>query len=73
MAGMPNRKRFLAAVFVPLLVGSIALGNLSHQPRFALFRNVDLLTLIAAGMCFGAALTTFIRNLRDPRTLQRAD
>lgn len=69
MAAMPNRTRLLATVFLPILIGCIAILNISHRPRFAAFHNVDVLTLVAAGMCFGVALAALLAHVRGPRTL----
>lgn len=60
MAAMPNRRRLLVTVFVPLLIGSSALLNLSRNPHFTVLRNVDVLTLLASGMCFGVALLALL-------------
>jgi hypothetical protein len=38
-----------------------------HRPRFASFHNVDVLQLLASGMCFGVALAALIALLRGPR------
>jgi hypothetical protein len=65
---MLRRKSLVSAVFVPLLIGLIGLMNLMHQPRFASFRNVDVLQLIASGMCFGLALFALLLLMRGPRT-----
>jgi hypothetical protein len=64
---MLRRKSLVSAVFVPLLIGLIGLMNLMHQPRFASFRNVDVLQLIASGMCFGVALFALLLLMRGPR------
>jgi hypothetical protein len=54
-------------VLVPLFVafmGFAALINAASSPSFATFRAIDVVRLIAGGMCFGAALVLFIRGLR---------
>jgi hypothetical protein len=38
-----------------------------HQPRFESFRNVDVLQLLASGMCFGVALSALFALVRVPR------
>jgi uncharacterized membrane protein len=65
---MLNRKSLTSAVVVPLIVGLIGLMNLMHQPRFASFHNVDVLQLLASGMCFGIALAALLALLRGPRS-----
>lgn len=63
---MLSRKTLVSAVLVPAIIGLSGLMNLMHQPRFESFRNVDVLQLIASGMCFGVALAALIVLLRRP-------
>lgn len=65
---MTNRRRLITSTFVPLLIGLIALYNVTHDPRFAAIRSVDVVRLIASGMCFGVALVSVIALFRNPRT-----
>ena len=47
-------------VFVPVFtafMGFGALMNAMSSPSFAAIRTVDVVRLLASGMCFGAALT----------------
>jgi hypothetical protein len=39
-----------------LVLGLIAFGNVSRNPRFASIHTVDVLQLLGSGMCFGLAL-----------------
>jgi hypothetical protein len=65
---MSSRHRHLATgAFVPLLIGSFAVFDLMQKPRFASFHTVDVVQLVASGMCFGIALTAVIEFLRKPR------
>lgn len=64
---MLNRKSLISAVVAPLIVGLLGLMNLMNRPRFASFHNVDVVQLLASGMCFGVALATLIALLRGPR------
>lgn len=62
---MPRRKGGLAAtVFVLIMIGSIGFFNLTRHPRFQTFHTVDVLQLIATGMCYGVALAGIIEFLR---------
>ena len=61
---MTNRRRLITGAFVPLLIGFIAMYNVTRYPRFAAFRSVDVVQLIACGMCFGVALVSIIALLR---------
>jgi hypothetical protein len=63
-----NRRGLAAAIFAPLLIGFIGLANLTRQPRFQSYHNVDILQLLASGMCFGVALAAIIAYFRGPRT-----
>jgi hypothetical protein len=46
----------LASVFVLIMIGSIGFLNLTERPRFELFHTVDVVQLLATGMCYGVAL-----------------
>jgi hypothetical protein len=60
---MPPRK-FLAAPMICVIIGLIGFGNVSRSPRFASFQTVDVVQLIATGMCFGVALAALVAALR---------
>jgi hypothetical protein len=63
---MPARRRSVAtAILLPLIVGLIGFINLTHHPRFAAFHAVDVLQLLATGMCFGVALSALIVLIRN--------
>jgi len=64
---MLTRKALVSAFAAPLFIGLIGLTNLMHQPRFESFRNVDVLQLIASGMCFGVALSALFALVQTPR------
>lgn len=49
---------------VAVIIGLIGVLHLSHQPRFQAYRTVDIIQLIASGMCFGVALIWIIQRLR---------
>lgn len=54
---MPQKKRALGvSVFVLVVIGSIGFLNLSRQPRFQAFHTVDVIQLLATGVCYGVAL-----------------
>ena len=55
-------------MFAVLLVGLIGLVHLMEQPRFQSYRNVDILQLIASGMCFGVALSGLLVLIRKAKT-----
>jgi hypothetical protein len=65
---MLNRKLAVSAIAMPLVIGLVGLMNLMHQPRFATFRNVDIVQLLGSGMCFGVALVGLFSLLRGART-----
>ena len=58
---MPLRKPPLALVFI---CGLVAFGNVCRNPRFASIHTVDVVSLLAAGMCFGVVLVSLIMRLR---------
>ncbi len=63
-----RRKSVVSAILVPLIVGSIGFINLTQRPRFAAYHNVDVLQLLATGMCFGVALSALIVWIRNRTT-----
>jgi hypothetical protein len=66
---MSNRYRHIATgVFVPLFIGLVGFRDLTQRPRFASFHTVDVVQLLACGMCLGIALTGLIEFLRGPRS-----
>jgi hypothetical protein len=50
-----------------LMMGLIGLSNAARNPRFGLFRTVDVLQLIGTGMCFGVALAFLFVRLAHRR------
>lgn len=57
---------YLVPLFVAFM-GLIALYNVSTRPSFQAYRGVDVVGLLAAGMCFGAAIVMtvfFVRGVR---------
>jgi hypothetical protein len=55
---MRNQLTFTPKVFVPLFIatmGFAAFANIASSPHFATFHTIDVVRLIASGMCFGAA------------------
>jgi hypothetical protein len=55
------RKRMVSQGFIALLIGSVGISNLASKARFAGYATVDVVTLIASGICLGAALIMFVR------------
>jgi hypothetical protein len=50
-----------------VIFGCIALTNVARNPRFQAFHTVDVLGLMASGMCFGVAFTLILYFLRMGR------
>jgi hypothetical protein len=57
-------KKLLRNVFAPVLVGIFGVVNLISNPRFQAFHAVDVLQLVASGMCFGVALAALFSIVR---------
>ena len=60
---MSDRRNVAPRVFIPLFIASMGLAaftNVASSPRFANFQTVDVVRLIASGMCFGAALAALL-------------
>ena len=68
---MNGRRNFAQRVFIPLFIacmGLAAFTNMASSPRFATFRTIDVVRLIASGMCFGAALAALLIFFGGPRS-----
>ena len=65
-------RRKLLPFWLPLLFGLMGVSRILGSPRLAAIRTVDLVQLIAIGMCFGVALITLVTFLRCPRVGGRA-
>lgn len=61
-----NRSRNLVSVVALLFVGLIGILGLGVS-AFEKYRPVDMLRLLAAGACFGAALTVMVQDFRGRR------
>ncbi len=48
-----------------LFLGLFGLFELMAKPRFQMYHPVDVVQLIASGMCFGVALMWLIQRLRS--------
>jgi hypothetical protein len=59
-------KRSLFPFWFPLLFGLMGVARMVGNPRLAAIRAVDIVQLMAVGMCFGVALTTLVPFLRRP-------
>ncbi len=58
-------------LFVPLFVAFMGLAaflNAAGSPGFAAVRTVDIVRLMASGMCFGAALSALAIFFAGPRS-----
>ena len=60
-------KRILPAILFPVIIGLIGFFNLTQRERFSSFHTVDVLQLLATGMCFGIALAALFALLRGRR------
>jgi hypothetical protein len=66
-ASLSKSGRLVTSVFVPLFVGCVVFFNVVRQPGFDAVRSVDVLRLVASGMCLGVALVSIIAFFRAPR------
>jgi hypothetical protein len=53
-----------AQPLILVVFGLVALMNVARNPRFEAFHTVDVLGLMASGVCFGVAFTLILRLLR---------
>lgn len=65
---MPQPRRLVASVLFPITLGLIGYIQLAHRARYASFHNVDVLQLLASGICFGVALAGVRAFFRGSRT-----
>ncbi len=61
----PRRKTAVSMIVISLVVGIISLTTVTGRPRFSGYATVDVLELLASGMCFGIALVAIVRTLRE--------
>lgn len=60
-------RRVLPGIVLPVIIGLVGFFSLTQRPRFQAFHAVDVLQLLATGMCFGIALAILIATLRGRR------
>ncbi|HEY7497426.1 MAG TPA: hypothetical protein VH740_02880 [Vicinamibacterales bacterium] len=68
---MNNRRRFAPRVAVPLFIafmGLAAFSNMASSPRFATFQTIDVVRLMASGVCLGASLAALLIFFGGPRS-----
>lgn len=63
---MKKGRAFGVFVAVPIVIGAVGIGTVAKSPEFAAIRLVDMVQLVASGMCFGVSLAWIIRVLRGP-------
>jgi membrane protein CcdC involved in cytochrome C biogenesis len=61
-----TRRRRFAKILIPVIVGLSGLFSLINRPRFQAYHTVDVLELLACGMCFGIALVWLLLAFRGP-------
>lgn len=62
---MAKRKGPLGtSIAVLIVIGSIGFLNLTKRSRFQAFHTVDVLQLLATGMCYGVALAGIVSLVR---------
>ena len=59
-----NGRRRLVSVVIPAIVGLTSLLTVIGRPRFQTYHTVDVLELVASGMCFGVALVWMLMYFR---------
>jgi TctA family transporter len=60
-----RRKSAISTIAVSLVVGIVGLTTVTGRPRFSGYATVDVLQLLASGMCFGIALVGLLRTVRE--------
>ena len=62
----PRRKAAVSSIAIALVFGIIALTTVAGRPRFSGYATVDVIQLLASGMCFGIAFAGLVRAWRRP-------
>ncbi len=62
---MNNRRAFPRIAFVLTFFGGMNLLAMFSSPAWTNIRGVDIVRLIGTGMCFGAAIISFVVYYRD--------
>lgn len=62
---MNNRRRFPRISFLLTFFGIMNLLAMLSSPAWSTIRGVDIVRLIGTGMCFGAAILSFVVYYRD--------
>ena len=65
---MNNRRRFPRISFLLTFFGVMNLLAMISSPTWANIRAVDVVRLIGTGMCFGAAIVSFVAYFGDRRS-----
>ncbi len=61
---MGDNLRSRTPFLVVLIVGLIGFSSLVARPRFQTYHTVDVLQLLASGMCFGVAFAGLLLGRR---------
>ena len=61
---MLDRQRFGRMFFILAAIGLLTLARAMNSPSFETIRAVDVVLLIAAGMCFGAGIMALVLSRR---------
>jgi len=60
-----RRQSFISTIVIALVAGIVGLATVTSRPRFSGYATVDVLELLASGLCFGIAFAGIVRVLRD--------
>jgi hypothetical protein len=61
----PRRKTAVSKIVITLVAGITSLTTVISRPRFSGYATVDVLELVASGMCFGIAFVGLLRRVRE--------
>ena len=62
-----QRRARVASIFVLIIIGSIGFLHLQQNDRYKAFHSVDIVQLLATGMCYGVALAGIFEMVRKRR------
>ncbi len=65
---MNHQRKFPRIILVIALFGIMNFLAMLSSPAWANLRGVDVVRLIGTGMCFGAAIVSFVEYYRNGRS-----
>jgi MFS superfamily sulfate permease-like transporter len=65
MSPSTKPKSQLGQMIMLIAIGLFAFYRVAQSPRFDRFPRVDIVLMVATGLCFGVALSLFMRRFKE--------